>query len=114
SEIWWATTVRLAGGVAFLAVQGLLPANRAAVRACFRPSRVWRVSVPAALVGTYLSLLLWLLGMKHTTTTTASVLNQLSTIFVIILATLFLREKLTWRKAVAVVLGFGGGILAAC
>jgi drug/metabolite transporter (DMT)-like permease len=42
------------------------------------------------------------------------VLNQLSTIFVIILATLFLREKLTWRKAVAVVLGFGGGILAAC
>jgi len=113
SEIWWATTVRLAGGWAFLAVQGMLPAHRAAVRAAFRPSRVWRVSLPAAVVGTYLSLILWLLGMKYTTTTTASVLNQLSTIFMIVLATLFLREPLTWRKAVAVLLGFSGGVLAA-
>jgi drug/metabolite transporter (DMT)-like permease len=113
SEIWWATTVRLAGGWLLLALQGMLPAHRAAVRAAFRPGRAWRVTLPAAVIGTYVSLILWLLGMKHTTTTTASVLNQLSTIFMLILATLFLKEPLTWRKAIAILAGVSGGVLAA-
>lgn len=112
SEVWWATTVRLVGGWSLLAIQGLLPRHRAAIARAFRPSREWRVTIPAAVIGTYLSLIFWILGMKHTYTTIASVLNQMSVIFMLILATLFLKEPLTWRKAVAIAMGFGAGLLA--
>jgi drug/metabolite transporter (DMT)-like permease len=67
--------------------------------------------MPAAVIGTYLALLFWIMGMKYTYTTIASVLNQMSVIFMLIFATLFLREPLTWRKVVAIGLGFGAGLL---
>ncbi len=109
---WWAITVRLIGGVALLVVQSALPGNRAAALAAFVPSRAWRVSVPAAVVGAYMALILWLLGMKLTETTVAGVLNQLSTVFVIVFAALFLHEPLRPRRVAAVVLGFVAGAVA--
>lgn len=112
SEPWWATTVRLVGGWGFLVIHGLTPANRLATLRAFTPSRQWFLTIPAAVVGTYLALIFWILGMKYTYTTTASVLNQLSTIFMIVLATLFLKEPLTWRKVVAITIGFSAGVLA--
>lgn len=113
SDVWWATTVRLSGGWALLVVHGMLPAHRAAVIRAFTPSRQWWLTMPAAVIGTYLALLFWIMGMKYTYTTIASVLNQLSVIFMLIFATLFLREPLTWRKVVAIGLGFGAGLLVA-
>lgn len=112
AEPWWATTVRLVGGWAFLVVHGLMPAHRRATIRAFTPSRQWWLTVPAAVIGTYLALIFWILGMKYTYTTIASVLNQLSTIFMLILATLFLKEPLTWRKALAIAIGFSAGVLA--
>jgi drug/metabolite transporter (DMT)-like permease len=111
SEPWWATSVRLAGGWAVLLIFGALPSQRRAVIAAFTPNRGWWVTVPASVLGTYLALIFWILGMKHTHTTTASVLNQMSVIFMMILATIFLREPLTSRKALAIALGFGAGLL---
>ena len=113
SESWWATTVRLLGGWIVLLVHGALPSQRRAVIAAFTPNRSWRVTVPASVIGTYLALTFWILGMKHTQTTTASVLNQMSVIFMMILATIFLREPLTLRKVLAIGLGFGAGLLVA-
>jgi drug/metabolite transporter (DMT)-like permease len=111
-DAWWATLVRLVGGLLLLLVQASARANhrRAAIR-CSRPSRLWRAPPPASVVGTYLAMLLWILGMKYTFTTVASVLNQLSNIFILVLATIFLREPLTWRKLVAILLGFGAGVV---
>ena len=110
-DAWWTTTVRLAGGVAVLAVQSLLPRHRAAVAAAFRSRAVWRAAVPATLLGSYAALLCWILGFKLAQTTVASVLNQLSTVFVLLFAALFLKERLTPAKAVAVVLGVTAGVV---
>jgi len=112
SEPWWATTVRLVGGWGFLIVHGLMPAHRRSTIRAFTPGRQWLLTVPASVVGTYLALIFWILGMKYTYTTTASVLNQMSTIFMLVLATLFLKEALTWRKVVAIVIGTAAGVLA--
>ncbi len=109
---WWSTTVRLLGGVGFLAVQNALPRHRAEVVRCFRPSRAWRITIPAAIIGVYFAMFFWIMGMTYTATSIASVLNQSSTIFVLILATVFLKEPLTGRKAVAIAMGFAGAILA--
>ncbi|HUU01239.1 MAG TPA: DMT family transporter [Myxococcota bacterium] len=113
SDPWWATTVRLAGGIALLAVQGATRRNRGSVWRCFRPGPHWKVVVPAAILGGFLAMFFWIAGMKYTDTTIASVLNQLSTIFVLFFATLFLKEPLTKRKIAAILLGFGGGVIAA-
>jgi drug/metabolite transporter (DMT)-like permease len=110
-DAWWAATVRVIGGTAFLAVQALFPRNRAAVAACFRPSRVWRFTVPAAVFGAYFAMVIWVLGFKHTAAGVAGVLNQTSSIFVLILAAIFLRERVTWRKAVAIGLAFAGALI---
>lgn len=111
-DAWWATLVRLIGGLALLLIQASArDKHRRETIRCFRPSRLWYVTIPASVFGTYLAMLLWILGMKYTYTTVASVLNQLSNIFILVLATLFLREPLTWRKLVAILLGFGAGVV---
>jgi len=110
-DAWWAAWVRVLGGTALLAVQALLPGNRAAVAACFRPSHVWRFTVPAAVIGAYFAMVIWVLGFKHTAAGVASVLNQTSSIFVLILAALFLRERVTVRKVLAITMAFAGAMV---
>ncbi len=112
-SVVWATAVRIGGATVFLAVQGQLPTHRAVVRRIFTPSREWRLLLPAAFVGTYLSTIIWLAGMKHTHASIAGVLNQTSTIFLPILAWIFLREPITRRVSVAIGLGFMGAALLA-
>jgi drug/metabolite transporter (DMT)-like permease len=81
--------------------------------AVFRPGPHWKVAIPGAVIGTYFALFLWILGMTYTQTNTASVLNQSSTIFVLALATIFLREPLTWRRGAAIIIGMAAAVLVA-
>jgi drug/metabolite transporter (DMT)-like permease len=113
SDPWWATSVRLLGGILFLAGQGLVqPQRRAAIVRCFRPSRQWWVTVSAAVLGAYLAMIVWIVGMKYSQASTAAVLNQTSTLWTVLLGWLVLREKLTTRKALAMALAFGGAAVA--
>ncbi len=111
SDILWATTVRLAGGTALVAPLALLPGQLAATRRLFRPGRHLRHALFASLTGSYLAMFFWIAGMKYTYTTVASVLNQLSTVFTVLLAAPLLAEPLTSRRLLAVVLGFSGAAM---
>lgn len=72
----------------------------------FRPSPVWRTLVPGAFIGTYLSLVLWLGGFKWANASVASVLNQVATVYILVLARVVLGETLRTAQVV-------GGSLAA-
>jgi drug/metabolite transporter (DMT)-like permease len=109
----WATTLRMAGAFPVLAAQALLPRHRGEVRRALAPGPHWRSMVPGTLVGAYFALVLWVLGFKYASAGAAGVLNQTSTLLVLLLATVFLKEKLTPRRLVAVALGFAGGALVA-
>jgi drug/metabolite transporter (DMT)-like permease len=111
-SIFWSTFVRLAGGS--LALAALIPflRNRRAVLAPLREPRNWKVLVPAAFFGSYLSLFLWMGGMKYAKASIAAILNQLNTIFIVIIAAVFLKERLTVWKVLAVALAFVGAYLA--
>ena len=111
SDVLWATTVRMTGGLAVLGVQCLSPLRRAQVASAFRPGPHWRFTLPGSVVGAYLSIVFWTLGMKYTQTTVASVLNQLSTVFVMLLAAAVLHERLGWRQVVAIVFGIAGALV---
>jgi drug/metabolite transporter (DMT)-like permease len=110
--VLWATTLRMLGGLAVLTVFVLASRQtRRQVAAAFVPKAIWRFALPGSIVGTYLALLFWIAGFKYTEAITASILNQMSTLLVVLLAALFLRERLTGRKLLAVLLGSIGSIL---
>jgi drug/metabolite transporter (DMT)-like permease len=111
SNVLWATAVRMCGGLAVLALQLARPGLRRAAHHAFRPGPVWRVTLPGAFLGTYLGIIFWTLGMKLTYTSVASVLNQSSNLFIIILAAIFLGERIGPRQWVALALGLGGGLI---
>jgi len=56
-------------------------------------------------------MVLWIAGMKYISASKASILNQTSTIFVPLLAAVFLGEKLTSHRILAVLLGFAGAVV---
>jgi drug/metabolite transporter (DMT)-like permease len=111
-SVFWATMVRLAGGSLALAVLVPFLRNRKAVLAPLLVPRNWKALAPAAFFGSYLSLFLWMGGMKYAKASVAAILNQLNTIFIVIIAAIFLRERLTGWKILAVVLAFVGAYLA--
>jgi len=103
-----ATTLRMAAGTAALALLAIASRKRGQYWSVFRPSPVWRVSIPASVLGTYFALIFWMAGFKYAKASIAGILNQTSVIFAINLATIILREPLTRRKLVSVVLAGAG------
>ena len=65
----------------------------------------------AAILGTYLSVIFWLAGFKYTLAGRAAIYNQLSTIFIIIMAVLFLKETMNVKKWIGITLSIFGAIL---
>ena len=64
-----------------------------------------------AFFGTFLSVIFWLAGFKYTLAGRAAIYNQLSTIFIILLASVFLNQHMTKRKWVAVSLALMGSFI---
>ena len=111
-SVYWSTFVRLAGGSLALAVLVPFLRNRRAILAPLLELRNWKALLPASFFGSYLSLILWMGGMKYAQASVAAVLNQLNTIFIVIIAAIFLKERLTGWKILAVILAFAGAYLA--
>ncbi|MGB9893311.1 MAG: DMT family transporter [Candidatus Saccharicenans sp.] len=110
-SVVWATGVRLIGGTLPLIFLLFFPSRWADFKPLLKAS-TWRVLAPASFLGTYLSLMFWVGGMKYAFVSIAAPLNQLSTIFIFILATIFLKEKVSPGRILAVVLAFLGAFLA--
>jgi drug/metabolite transporter (DMT)-like permease len=106
------TSVRLLGGVFGLALWASVHRRtRTGIAAAFKPQRVWRFAVPAAILGTYLALFFWVGGFKYIDASTAAILNQTSTLFVVVFAWAFLGEPLSRRRLVSVGTAFAGAVL---
>jgi len=108
-----ATVLRLGAGTAVLAILGTASPARRALWNVFRPCAAWKCSVPASILGAYLSLILWIAGFKYTHASIAGLLNQTSVIFATLFAAWILKERLTPRKMVAVGLAVCGILVVA-
>ncbi|MGB2985079.1 MAG: DMT family transporter [Phycisphaerae bacterium] len=107
----WATMLRLIAGTLILALVISASAKRKELWLAFKPSAVWRFSLPGAVLGAYLAMIFWIGGFKYTHASIAGILNQTSVIFAIILAAVFLKESFGPRKAVAVTFAMAGVVL---
>lgn len=109
----WVTGLRMVGGLvgmlAIAALRGqfalLLPTRT--VLAGHKPLH-WPTLVLAAALGQGLSMLLWLGGYKYTKASVAAVLNETSSVFILLFAAWWLREALTRRGGLGVTLTMGG------
>lgn len=103
--------VRLVAGVAGQMVwMAVAPSQRRALQA-LKPSPAWRTLVPASLLGSYLSMMLWLAGFKWAAASTASVLNQLAAVFTMVMARVLLGEPLSGRRALGGAVAVAGAVL---
>ena len=108
TPVLWATTMRQIGALIVMIPAALILPSRREIFGLFRPARNWRYSVPATLLGSYLALIFWIGGMKYSLAGPAAILNQTSSIYVLIFASIFLDEPFTARKVIASVLAIGG------
>jgi len=108
----WAMFIRLVGAAASLGIVFAFHPKRAELLRPLARSANWRTMAPAAFLGTYISLMAWMAGMKYTFASIAAALSQLSSIFIFILAAVFLKEKVTPWRILAIGLAFLGAYLA--
>lgn len=64
-----------------------------------------------SVIGTYLTLILWVAGFKYQKASIVAVLNQTSTIFTLFASVIFLKESLSKRKLIAGVCAFCGVVV---
>ena len=104
----WSSGFRLLAGTVGLAVLlPLFPRGRRSLRR-LRPSRAWSTALWASFFGTYLAMILWLAGIKYSSASVASILNQTSAVFALPFAALILKEKVTRRHLLALALALAG------
>ena len=105
---WWLVLLRVAGAVVGLGLLVLsMPSLRRDWQAAGRPRR-WGTLLAAAFIGQYISMSLWLAGYKYTDASVASILNETASIFILVLAALFLGEALSRRSVLGVTLTLSG------
>lgn len=71
---------------------------------------VWKAMLPASIMGTWISLLLWLGGFKWAPASVAAVLNQMATVYILILARIFLKETIRPQQALGALLAAAGAL----
>lgn len=108
----WASGVRLLfGTLGLIPIIFLNSIRRKRFISNLNQAETWKIAVPAAISGSFLAMICWVGGLKYTHVSIAGMLNQLSTIFIFILAVLFLKERISWKRLLAIILAFMGAVL---
>jgi len=107
----WVSAIRMAGGLGALVLLLPLHPDRREVIAAFRPQSGWVWMLAGTFFGSYLSLMCWLGGFKYSQAGIAALLNQTSTVLIVLLAAVVLKEPLTRIKLLAVGMAFAGAAI---
>lgn len=111
TSIMWVTELRLVAGTIALWLLMYFNKDRPELFASLGNRENWRYAFPATILGSFFALIFWVSAFKLTSLNSAAILNQTSTIFIVIFASLFLKEKFTIRRFIATILGMGGSVI---
>jgi drug/metabolite transporter (DMT)-like permease len=103
--------IRMMGGLGTLVL--LLPFHpqKKSVFALLRPQRTWLWMVLGTFFGSYLAILAWIAGFRYSQAGVVALLNQTSTVIIVVFAWLFLKEPMTRLKLAAVAMAFAGAAI---
>ena len=76
-----------------------------------RDRTLWLPIIVSSILAAYLGIAMWVMGMSMTTASISSILNQTSTIFIMIFAWIFLGEPLTKRRIASIAVAMFGAYL---
>lgn len=110
-EFLWTVGVRLAAGAIGMLIFVSLGRGWGSMMLHFRAAQPWPMIITASLLGSYLSMILWLAGYKLTQASIASVLNETGAAFIVLFAWLMLGETMNARRLCGLILAFGGVFL---
>lgn len=111
-DFLWIVTLRIVGGVAgLLLFVAWRRGEVSRLAAAFRGVRHWPAVIAGSVVGTYISMMLWLAGYKYTQASIAAVLNEMAAVFIIVLAAAFLNDRLAPRQLLGSAVAVGGVLL---
>lgn len=111
SSLLWVVQVRLLAGSVGLGIFLLFHRDRKKILATIYSARNWQYMLPGSFLGAYLSMIIWVGGMKYTQASISSALNQTSNIFVFILAAILLKEPVNVIRIVAIISAFAGAVI---
>ena len=112
----WVCSIRfLIGGIAmYLYAQIRYPGRvKETLFLGFLRPDIWKIMIPMTILGPFLATLFWMAGFKYLEAGRAAIFNQMSTVFIILLAYLLLGEQLTRRKLLGVTMAVVGALLVA-
>ncbi len=107
----WIAGFRFTVATATLALFAMFRGELGSLAMAFKRRDTWKMTIPMALLGPFLATLFWIAGFKYLTAGRAAIYNQMSTVFIILLAWLILKEKMTPRKTMGVALAIAGAAL---
>ena len=107
----WAAMSRMVFGVIALMIFSLFRTDRKKTWSIFIPQKIWKVSLPACIIGSFITMLLWIGSFKFATANVAAILTQLNIIFTVFFARIILKEPLTKKKIISVILALFGSFL---
>ena len=97
-DFLWVVTLRVLAGVVAMTALVTVQHRWRELRDQYRAVRHWPQVIAGSLMGTYVSMLFWLAGYKYADASIAAVLNELSAIFIVLLAAWLLKDRLTGRQ----------------
>jgi len=109
-SLWVVTELRALAALAALTLLMLARADRRQLFASLAGHGAWRHALPGSFLGNVLAMTLWVAAFKYTSVNSAAVLNQTSTVFVVILATWILKEPFTRHRLAGTLLAFAGAV----
>lgn len=101
---FWTSGLRLAGGLAGMLLYMVARGRVGVVIDRFKRPLPWKYIIPAALLGQYISMMMWLAGYKFIPASEASVLNETANAWIVFLAWLILGESVGYRKVAGILL----------
>jgi len=108
--LFWITSLRMFGAVVGMMALAALRGELAALAGGHAPVP-WRRLILAAGFGQGLAMVFWLGGYKYTSAPVAAILNETASIFILLLAWIWLGERPGIRGLAGVALALGGVVL---
>lgn len=110
SPLLWVIEIRLIGGMLILLAGLLFHPRRANIIKSLHLGGGWKYTLLGSFLGAYLSMIIWLGGMKFTDASIAASLNQTNTIFIFIFAAWLLKEPINRQRSLGIALGMIGSV----
>jgi drug/metabolite transporter (DMT)-like permease len=111
TSVFWVTELRMLAALVALLFMFAWQKDRRQMLAPLWQKGSRHYAFWGALLGNLISMTLWIGAFKFTAVNSAAVLNQTNTVFVVVLASVFLKEKFTRRRLLAIILAVAGSLL---